>query len=313
MLNKLSGNDVNRQVRFKNLRKGEAVTPGQFDYHRPGSIDEAVALLGSHGDAARVLAGGHSLVPMMKLRLAIPAHLIDINGIDALKGVEEQDGAIRIGAGTTQAEALASDVLSEKCPIIGEAALQIADPQVRNCGTIGGNVANGDPGNDLPAVMIALGAAYVLQGPGGAREVAAAAFYHGVYDTALAGDELLTEIRIPTPPAGHGYSYKKMKRKVGDFATAAAAVILRMNGGTCEAASITLTNAGPAPVVAAAAAAALTGTAVDDEAVVAAAKAAIDIADPADDMHGPAAFRKQMAGEMTRRAIAEALSRAAGS
>ncbi len=289
------------------------MTPGPFEYHRPGSIDEAVALLASHGDAARVLAGGHSLVPMMKLRLANPAHLIDINGIDALKGVEERNGAVRIGAGTTQAEALASDVLSETCPIIAEAVMQIADPQVRNCGTIGGNLANGDPGNDLPAVMIALGACYALQGPGGGREVAAAEFYHGVYDTALAADELLTEIRIPTPPAGHGHSYRKMKRKVGDFATAAVAVILRMNGGTCEAASITLTNAGPTPVEATAAAAALTGTSVDDDAIEDAAQCAIEVADPADDMHGPAAFRKQMAGEMTRRAIAEALSRAARS
>ncbi len=312
MLKRLLRKEFNRQVRSKNLRKGEAVTPGQFEYYRPSSIDEALALLVSHGEDARVLAGGHSLVPMMKLRLANPTHLIDINAIDALKGVDQRGETIHIGAATTQAEALASAVLSEKCPIIGETALQIADPQVRNCGTMGGNVANGDPGNDLPAVMIALGARYALHGPDGEREVAAAEFHHGIYDTALAANELLTEIRIPTPSAGHGYSYKKMKRKVGDFATAATAVILRMNGGACEAASITLTNAGPAAVDAAAAAEAVVGTAVGDDAIEAAAQCAIDIADPVDDMHGPAAFRKQMVGEMTRRAIREALTRATG-
>ncbi|MEE8334609.1 MAG: FAD binding domain-containing protein, partial [Alphaproteobacteria bacterium] len=216
------------------------------------------------------------------------------------------------GAGTTQAEALASDLLTETCPIIGEAILQIADPQVRNCGTVGGNVANGDPGNDLPAIMIALGATYSMQGPGGTREVAASDFYEGIYATALAADELLTGISIPTPPAGHGHAYKKMKRKVGDFATAATAVILHMNGGACQTASVTLTNAGETPVAVRSAADALTGTPVDDAAIEAAAHFAIDTADPASDMHGPAAFRKQMAGEMTRRAIRAALASAQG-
>ncbi len=288
------------------------MTPGHFQYHRPGTVDQAIALLTEHGETARLLAGGHSLVPMMKLRLASPEHLIDINHIAAIKGIERPNGAIQIGAGTTQAEALASDLLTETCPIIGEAIAQIADPQVRNCGTIGGNLANGDPGNDLPAIMLALGAAYVLQGPGGEREVAAGDFHQGIYTTALAADELLTAIRIPAPPAGHGHAYAKMKRKVGDFATAATAVILHMNGGACQAAAVTLTNAGEAPVAVTAAADALIGTAVDDAAIAAAARCAIDAADPVSDMHGPAAFRKQMAGEMTRRAIRAALASAQG-
>jgi len=288
------------------------VTPDKFEYHRPGTVAEAIALLGEHGDGARILAGGHSLVPMMKLRLAIPEHLIDINRINDLKGIDKQGGEIRIGAATTQAEALASDLLTEACPIIAEAAAVIADPQVRNCGTIGGNVANGDPGNDLPAVMMVLGASYVLAGAGGERTVAAVDFCHGIYDTALEPGEMLTEIRIPTPPAGHGYAYRKMKRKVGDFATAATAVILKIDGGTCTRAALALSNAGPAPIVAEAAAAALTGKAIDDAAIDAAAEKAIEIADPVADLHGPVAFRKQMAGEMTRRAVRAALARAGG-
>ncbi len=224
------------------------MTPGTFEYHRPASVAEAVGLLAQHGEAARVLAGGHSLVPMMKLRLADPEHLIDINGIDEIKGITRSNGEIRIGAGTTQAEADASDVLASACPIIKDAIAVIADPQVRNRGTIGGNAANGDPGNDMPAVMMALDARYVLHGPDGAREVAARDYYHGVFDTAIATGELLTEIRIPVPAAGHGAAYKKLKRKVGDYATAATAVILEMSGGTCAKASVSSPADGSSPI-----------------------------------------------------------------
>ncbi len=288
------------------------MTPGNFEYHRPGTVAEAIALLGEHGEGARILAGGHSLVPMMKLRLANPEHLIDINGIADLEGIGKRNGEIRIGATTTQAEALASDLLTDACPIIGETVAVVADPQVRNCGTIGGNIANGDPGNDLPAVMMVLGATYVLAGAAGERVVAAVGFSRGVYDTALEPGEILTEIRIPAPPAGHGYAYRKMKRKVGDFATAAAAVILEIDGGICTRAALTLSNAGPAPIVAEAAAAALAGTAINDAAIIAAAEKVIEAADPVADLHGPVAFRKQMAGEMTRRAVRAALARAGG-
>jgi carbon-monoxide dehydrogenase medium subunit len=288
------------------------VTPGTFEYHRPASVAEAVGLLVRHGEAARVLAGGHSLVPMMKLRLATPEHLVDINGIGELKGISRESGEIRIGAAATQAEAAASDVLAAACPIIAEAIAVIADPQVRNCGTIGGNAANGDPGNDLPTVMMALDARYALRGADGEREVAARDYYLGVFDTAIAPGEILSEIRISLPAAGHGYAYRKLKRKVGDYATAATAVIVEMAGGNCAKAAVALTNVGPTAIHAAEAADALAGTALDDDAIEQAAARAMAVADPVGDLHGPADYRRAMVGEMTRRAIRDSRSRASG-
>jgi carbon-monoxide dehydrogenase medium subunit len=188
----------------------------------------------------------------------------------------------------------------------------IADPQVRNRGTIGGNAANGDPGNDMPAMMMALDARYVLHGPDGEREVAARAYYLDVFDTAIATGEMLTAIRITVPAAGHGSSYRKLKRKVGDYATAATAVILEMSGGTCAKASVALTNAGPTAILAVEAGEALTGTAVDAAAIENAATRAMAVADPVGDLHGPAEYRRAMVGEMTRRAIGDALARAGG-
>ena len=284
--------------------------PGSFEYHRPNTIGEALALLGRFGDEGKVLAGGHSLVPVMKLRLAEPAHLIDINAIGDLRGIREDGDVIVIGAGTTQAEILASDLLAEKCRILSEAAALIADPQVRNCGTIGGNCANGDPGNDDPAIMMVLDATYVLQNEGGNRQVAARGFYEGIYTTALAEDELLTEIRIPTPKAGVGMSYQKIKRKVGDYAIAAAAVTLSMSGGRCNDAAIALTNVGDTAILATAAADAIKNTSVDTSAIEAAAAAAMAAASPVEDLRGTVEYRTAMAGEMTRRAITEALGRA---
>jgi aerobic carbon-monoxide dehydrogenase medium subunit len=288
------------------------VIPGAFDYHRPTTVDEAVALLSAHGDEGRLLAGGHSLIPMMKLRLANPAHLIDLHAIGALKGIEEAEGAIRIGAMTTQAEVIASALLAAKVPILRETALQIADPQVRYCGTIGGNVANGDPGNDMPAVMLALGADFVVRGPSGERTIAARDYYQAAFTTALADDEVLIALRIPAPPAGHGWAYEKMKRKVGDYATAAAAVILVMDGGVCREAQIALTNVADVPLLAEAAGQALLGMTVDGAATMKAVAAAVAITDPAADLRGPAEFRKHVAGVMVRRAIARARERAGG-
>lgn len=284
--------------------------PGNFDYHRPGSVDEVVALLGRYGGEAKILAGGHSLVPMMKLRLAEPANLIDVNAIDDLKGIRETDGAISIGAATTQAELLASSLLAESCALIPEASAQIADPQVRYCGTVGGNLANGDPGNDLPAVMIALDATYALRGPGGERSVAARDFYKGVYSTELGEDELLTEVRVPALASNQGTAYEKMKRKVGDYATAASAVVLTMSGGKCQSASIALTNVAETPLFAADAGASLTGKAIDENAITEAARLAMEIAAPEADLRGSVEFRTAMAGEMTRRAIRRAAARA---
>ena len=286
--------------------------PGDFQYHRPASVDEAVALLGQHGEEAKVLAGGQSLIAMMKLRLAAPQHLIDINRIEGLSGIAEHDGILRIGAMTTQNELIASALIGEKCPLIAEAAEQIADPQVRNRGTIGGDLVHGDPGNDLPAVMMALGATYQLRGPDGDREVAADGFYTGIFETGLGPQEILTEIRVPTPAPGSGHAYVKLKRKIGDFATAAAAVLLTLDGEVCSAAAIALTNLAPTAIRVAAAEALLTGSALDDAAIDGAAAAASAASDPTEDLRGSVAYKKQMAGEMTRRALKLAGERAKG-
>ncbi|MEO9774767.1 xanthine dehydrogenase family protein subunit M [Roseibium sp.] len=286
--------------------------PGEFTYHRPASVAEAVAILVSHGDEARPLSGGHSLIPMMKLRMAAPEHLVDLAGIAELKGVSEDGGTITIGAMTTQAELIGSDLLGAKLPIIRETALLIADPQIRYVGTLGGNVANGDPGNDMPALMQCLNASYVLTGPDGDREVAARDFYEAAYFTALAPEEILTSVKIPGLADGHGYAYEKLKRKVGDYATAAAAVVLTMSGGTVGMCSVALTNVSDTPLLAAEAAEILTGSTLDADTVKRAVAAAEAITDPASDGRGPAEYRTKMAGLMVQRALARAAERARG-
>ena len=285
--------------------------PGPFTYHRPGSVADAVKLLADFGDAARPLAGGHSLVPMMKLRLATPDHLVDLHDIAALKGVERRGSRIVIGAMTTQHQLLASDVIASSLPILHEAALQIADPQVRYRGTLGGNVANGDPGNDMPALMMTLGADYELQGPDGIRTIAARDFYQGAYFTALEPGEILTSVSVPVPPAGHGHAYEKLKRKVGDYATAAAAVVLTMDGGKVASCSIGLTNLSETPLLAEDAAQAVIGTSLDEAALKKAADAARAIMEPAGDGRGPAEYRTYVGGVMVVRALKRAAARVA--
>ena len=284
--------------------------PGAFTYHRPSSVAEAVAILVSHGDEARPLSGGHSLIPMMKLRMAAPEHLVDLGGIADLKGISDDGGTITIRAMTTQHELIGSDLLASKLPIIRETSLLIADPQIRYLGTIGGNVANGDPGNDMPALMQCLDATYILTGPDGDREVAARDFYEAAYFTALAPEEILTAIRIPVPPAGHGYAYEKLKRKVGDYATAAAAVVLTLEGNTVSSCSIALTNVADTPLYAQEAGEILTGSALDAPTVARAVSAAEAITEPASDGRGPAEYRTKMAGVMLQRALARAATRA---
>src|SRR5258706_11759169 len=198
----------------------ETMIPGPFSYHRPATLADAVKLLSTLGDEARPLAGGHSLVPMMKLGLATPEHLVDLHGIDGLKGIRREGNRIVIGAMTTQHDLLASDEIAKSLPILHETALLIADPQVRYRGTIGGNVANGDPGNDMPALMLTLSASYRLESPGGVREVAATEFYQGAYFTALEPGEILAAISMPLPPAGPGYAYEKLQPQGGDYPTA---------------------------------------------------------------------------------------------
>ena len=285
--------------------------PGPFNYHRPTSVGDAINLLASLGEEARPLAGGHSLIPMMKLRLATPGHLVDLHGVAGLKGIRRDGNRVVIGAMTTQHELLASDEIKASLPILQEAAALIADPQVRYRGTIGGNVANGDPGNDMPALMLTLGAAYRLEGPNGAREIMASDFYQGAYFTALEPGEILTSITIPMPAAGHGYAYEKLKRKVGDYATAAAAVVLTMSGGKVAACAIGLTNLHETPLLAADAAKAVIGTSLDAASLKKAAAAAEAIMSPAADARGPVEYRKHVGGIMVMRALERAKSRTA--
>ncbi len=286
--------------------------PGAFAYHRPKTVKDAVALLADLGDDARPLAGGHSLIPVMKLRLGTPSDLVDLGGIGELKGIRRDGGDIVIGAMTTQHEVIASDLLANSVPILRETAQVIADPQVRYMGTIGGNAANGDPGNDMPAVMMTLDAAYVLAGKSGERRVEARDFYQGIYLTALEPGEVLTAIRIPAPPKGHGYAYEKLKRKIGDYATAAAAVILTMSGGKVASCAIGLTNVADHALYAEEASKLLTGSTLDDATIKKAVAAAEAITAPASDQHGPAEYRTKMAGVMLKRALARAKDRAAG-
>jgi carbon-monoxide dehydrogenase medium subunit len=287
------------------------VIPGAFNYHRPASVAEAVGLLATLGDDGRALAGGHSLIPMMKLRLATPANLVDLAGITNLKGVRSDGDDILIGAMTTQHELIGSDLLAAKVPILRETSLVIADPQVRYVGTLGGNVANGDPGNDMPAVMMCLGATYHITGKGGERRVTARQFYQGAYVTALQTGDLLTAVRIPVPAPGHGYAYDKLKRKIGDYATAAAAVMLTMKDGKVEDCSIGLTNVADTPLWAQEASKILIGSSLDAPTIKRAVAAAEAITSPASDARGPAVYRTKMAGVMLARALARAKSRAA--
>jgi carbon-monoxide dehydrogenase medium subunit len=284
--------------------------PGAFAYHRPSSVKEAVGLLAQYGDDGRALAGGHSIIPMMKLRLASPGHLVDLAGIADLKGVRTDGGDIVIGAMITQHELIASDLLTAKIPILRETSLQVADPQVRYLGTLGGNVANGDPGNDMPAVMMCLGATYHVAGKARERRIAAREFYQGAYFTALEPGEILTAVRIPVPPVGHGYAYEKLKRKVGDYATAAAAVLLTMNGRTVATCSVGLTNVAETPLWAEEAGRILAGSTLDAATVKEAVAAAEAITSPAADGRGPAIYRTKMAGVMLTRALARAKLRA---
>ena len=285
--------------------------PGPFAYHRPTSVKDALALLADLGDEARPLAGGHSLIPMMKLRLATPGHLVDLAGVAELKGIRAEDGDIVIGAMTTQHELVGSDLLAQKIPILRETSLLIADPQVRYVGTLGGNVANGDPGNDMPAVMLCLGATYHVSGKGGDRRVAAREFYQGAYFTALEPGEILSAIRIPVPVAGHGHAYQKLKRKIGDYATAAAAVVLTLKGGgEVASCSIGLTNVAETPLWAEDAANILVGSRLDAATVRQAVAAAEAITSPASDQRGPAQYRTKMAGVMLARALTRAKDRA---
>jgi carbon-monoxide dehydrogenase medium subunit len=285
--------------------------PPAFDYHAPKTVGEALSLLGTLGSDAKLLAGGHSLLPMMKLRFAQPAHLIDLNRIPELRGICEDGNEVVIGAMTVENALITSPVLQAKVPLLCEAAKLIADPQVRNRGTIGGDIAHGDPANDHPALAIALDASFVLEGPKGRRTVKADAFFHATYMTELAEDEILVAIRVPAFASGTGWAYEKLKRKTGDWATAGAAVVLRMTAGSVSYARIALTNVGPTALRAAGAEQALIGQPLSEATIDAAAAAAMAITDPAADLRGDVEYKTAMAGQMLKRAIRAAAARCA--
>jgi aerobic carbon-monoxide dehydrogenase medium subunit len=284
--------------------------PAGFEYHAPRSVADALKLLGDLGPDAKLLAGGHSLLPMMKLRFAAPSALIDLGKIAALRGIAQVGSEIHIGAMTTENDLLCSALLADKLPLLVEGAGWIADPQVRYKGTIGGDISHGDPGNDHPALMLALDASFVLTGPKGERVVKADGYFLGLYSTQLEPDEILTQIRIPVPAAGSGWSYQKLKRKTGDFATAATAVLLQMKGTSVAKVNIALTNVAATPLKATAAEAALTGRPINDATLNEAARLAMSICDPTPDQRGDADYKTAMCGEMTRRALQAAAARA---
>lgn len=284
--------------------------PRPFEYHAPSSTQDAVALLSTYGAEAKLLAGGHSLLPMMKLRFVEAGHLIDLGRIAELKGIRRDGDEIRIGSMTSENDLIWSTLLREHCPLLVEAAGLISDPQVRYRGTIGGDISHGDPGNDHPAVMMCLGASFVLRGPSGERVVPAETYFLGTYATAIEPDEILTEIRIPVPAAGTGWSYAKLKRKTGDFATAATAVLLQLRGDSVQSVSITLTNLGATALRAAAAEQHLRGSPFDEAAVNEAARLAMSICEAVEDLRGNVEYKVAMAGEMTRRALHAAAERA---
>jgi len=288
------------------------VIPGSFDYHAPSTVDEAVALLAKLGSHGKVLAGGHSLVPAMRFRLAQPEALVDINRIKGLSGIRESGGQLVIGALTREAELERSALIQQKYGILADASRVIADPLVRNRGTVGGNVAHADPANDHPAVMLAYDAIMVAQGPKGRREIAAGDFFVGILESALAPDELLLEVRIPIPTKGQGGAYQKFERKVGDYATSAVAVSITMDGDVCRDVRIALTNVSPVPMRAKGAEAALSGNRVDEAVLEAAGQAAAAECDPSADLRGSVEYKRDVTRVLLKRAARRAITRAKG-
>ena len=286
--------------------------PGQFEYHAPSTLDEALALLAEHGSDARVLAGGQSLIPLMKLRLASPAVLIDLNGVDSLSGIEEQDGQLRIGAMTRHSVLERSELIGSRYPLIADAAAVIADPLVRNRGTTGGSLAHADPAGDLGSVMTALGAEVVVTGPGGERTLSIDELLLGPFMTTLEEGEILTEVRVPQPAERSGGAYEKLERKVGDFATAAVAVQLTRENGSCASIGIGLTAVGPTTIRASEAEDALRGGSLDEDALRAAAVLAAAASDPAADLRGSEEYKRDMVRVLTLRALRRAIARAGG-
>lgn len=287
--------------------------PPAFEYCAPTSVGEAIGLLKQHGSEAKILSGGMSLIPLLKLRLAAPRFLVDINRLPGLSYIKEGDGFLKIGALTREADLERSELVRSKYPILADTASVIGDPLVRNMATVAGNLAHGDPANDHPATMLALEAQIVATGPNGERKIQITDFFASLFTTVLNSDELLSEIRIPIPPPSSGGAYIKLERKVGDFATAAVAAQLTIaKGEVCERVGIGLTNAGPKPVKAKKAEDVLRGKRIDEETIRQAAQLASEESDPKSDLRGPAEYKRDLVRVLTARALRRALERARG-
>ncbi|HXX36915.1 MAG TPA: xanthine dehydrogenase family protein subunit M [bacterium] len=285
--------------------------PASFEYHRPASISEAATLLTRHGEDAKILSGGQSLIPLMKLRLAAPPHIVDINRIPGLAYLEERNGALRIGALVRETDLEKSDLVRARYPILHDTSRVIGDPVVRNLATVCGNLAHADPANDHPATMLALGAQIVAVGSRGERIIPVDEFFTGPFTTALAPREILTEIRVPLPSLRSGGAYLKLERKVGDFATAGVAVQLTLApDGICQRVGIGLTNVGLTPIKAGRAEAALRGARPDEAAIERAARLAAEESEPAEDLRGSEEYKRDLVRVLTARALRRALERA---
>jgi len=288
------------------------VIPAAFDYHSPQSLDEALSLLQRHAGDAKILAGGQSLIPAMRFRLAMPSILIDINQLNDLRYIEERADHLAIGAMTLEHSLEDSPVVRSSYPLLRDTAVVIADPLVRNMATVGGNIAHADPANDHPATMLAYGATVLAKGPKGERTIAIDDFFTGLFENAMADDEILTEIRIPKPGANSGGAYTKLERKVGDYAISAAAVQLRLDGSKVAEARIGLTNVSAVPMRAKAAEAELVGKSISDAVAEAAGKVAAGECDPSPDLRGGVDYKRDITRVMVKRSIQHAVSRAKG-
>jgi carbon-monoxide dehydrogenase medium subunit len=284
--------------------------PGKFEYFAPATLPEAVKLLSEKGYGAKILAGGQSLIPAMRFRLAQPEILIDLNRIDGMSYIKEEKGHLVIGAMTREAELDANPLIHQKYSLLADTAKVIADPLVRNMATVGGNLAHADPANDHPATMLAYNASVVALGPSGERAIPIDEFFVDLFSSSLAENEILKEIRIPTPPAHSGGAYLKLERKVGDYAVAAVAVQLTLDGNTCQSVRIGLTNVSPTPMRATNAEAALTGQPLTVENIKAAAAAAAQECEPSSDLRGSEAYKRDIVRVLTVRAINKAVERA---
>ena len=285
--------------------------PPPFEYLNPNQVSEAISLLQKHGEEAKILAGGHSLIPAMKLRFVMPEYLIDISGIDGLEYIREEDGQLKIGAMTRESSLEESNLIKDNYPLLLDTVKMIADPQVRNMATVGGNLAHGDPANDHPATMIALRASVAVEGPNGRREIGIDDFFPDFFTTALEDNEILTEIRIPASQPGSGGAYQKIERKVGDYAAAAVACQLSLEAdGKIQQIGIGLTNVGPVPIRSVGAEGNLRGKTPDDSLIQESGRLAAEECNPVDDLRGSAGYKRDLVNELTQRAIKISIDRA---